>query len=95
MIQSYPCKTQNSQETDKTLQKFLEPTRRPKVINTDNPPEFGSTPHSSETNFIAERAVRRIKEGTSAVLMQSGLDEKWWTDSMECFLSAKHSRLVV
>ena len=44
-----------------------------------------STPHRSETNGIAERAVRRVKEGTSAVLLQSGLDEKWWADSMECF----------
>ena len=43
-----------------------------------------STPHRSETNGIAERAVRRVKEGTSAVLLQSGLDEKWWADSMEC-----------
>ena len=25
-----------------------------------------------------------MKEGTSAVLLQSGLDEKWWADSMEC-----------
>ena len=24
------------------------------------------------------------KEGTSAVLLHSGLDEKWWADSMEC-----------
>ena len=40
--------------------------------------------HRSETNGIAERAVRRVKEGTSAVLLQSGLDEKWWADSMEC-----------
>ena len=31
----------------------------------------------SETNGIAERAVRRVKEGTSAVLLQLGLDEKW------------------
>ena len=44
-----------------------------------------STPHSSETNGIAERAVRRIKERTSAVLMQSGLDEEWWADSKECY----------
>ena len=43
-----------------------------------------STPHRSETNGIAERAVRRVKEGTSAVLLQSGLDENWWADSMEC-----------
>ena len=37
-----------------------------------------STPHISETNGISERAVRRVKEGTSAVLLQSGLDEKFW-----------------
>ena len=44
-----------------------------------------STFHRSKTNGIAERAVRREKEGTSAVLLQSGLDEKWWADSMECY----------
>ena len=38
-----------------------------------------------KTNGIAERAVRRVKEGTSAVLLQSGLNESWWTDSMECY----------
>ena len=76
--------------------KFLEPTRKPKVIYTDNSLEFGkscdelfleslSTPHRSETNGIAERAVRGVEEGTSAVLLHSGLDEKWWTDSMECY----------
>ena len=26
-----------------------------------------------------------VKEGTSAVLLQSGLDEKWLADSMECY----------
>ena len=39
-----------------------------------------------KTHGIAERAVRRVKEGTSAVLLQSGLDEKWWADSMECYI---------
>ena len=34
---------------------------------------------------IAERAVRRVKEGTSVVLLQSGLNENWWADSMECY----------
>ena len=29
--------------------------------------------------------MRSVKEGTSAVLLQSGLDEKWWADSMECY----------
>ena len=96
-IQAYPCKTKTSQETQRSLQKFLEPERKPKVIYTDNSLEFGkacedlswnhctSTPHRSETNGIAERAVRRVKEGTSAVLLQSGLNESWWADSMECY----------
>ena len=44
-----------------------------------------TTSHRSETNGIAERAVRRVKEGTSAVLLQSGLNESWWADSMECY----------
>ena len=27
----------------------------------------------------------RVKEGTFAVLLQSGLDNDWWADSMECY----------
>ena len=97
-IQSYPCKKKKtSQETQRSLQKFLDPERKPKVIYTDNSLEFGkacedlswkhctSTPHRSETNGIAERAVRRAKEGTSVVLLQSGLNESWWEDAMECY----------
>ena len=33
---------------------------------------------------IAKRAVRRVTEGISAVLLRSGLDENRWTDSIEC-----------
>ena len=29
--------------------------------------------------------MRRVKEGTSAVLLQSGLNDSWWADSMECY----------
>ena len=77
--------------------KFLEPTRKAEVIYTYNSMEFGtacedlswnhctSTPHRSETNGIVERAVRRVKEDASAVLLQSGLDENWWADSLGCY----------
>ena len=94
-IQAYPCQNKTSQETQKRLQKFLESEKNPKVIYTHYSLEFGkgcedlywnhctSTPHRSETNGIAERAVRRVKEGTSAVLLQSGPNESWWTDFME------------
>ena len=36
-------------------------------------PGIFARPHRSQTHGIAERAVRRVKEGTSAVLLQSGL----------------------
>ena len=84
------------QKTERTLLKFLEPSHGPKVVYTDNSLELRkpceylswnhrtSTPHRSETNGIAERAVRRVKECTSAVWLQSGLDERW-PGSMECY----------
>ena len=96
-VQSYPCKTKTSQETHRSLQKYLEPGRKLNVIYTNNSLEFGkafedlswnhcaSTPHRSETNGIAERAVHRVKEETSAVLSQSGLDNEWLADSMRCY----------
>ena len=68
-----PVEAKTSQKTQRSLQKFLEPDRKPRVIYTDNSLEFGkaceefswnhctSTPHRSETNGIGERAVRRIK----------------------------------
>ena len=101
-LQPHPCKTKTSPETQKSLMKFLEPTRKPKVIYTDNSLEFGksceelswnhctSTPHRSGIDGIAERAVRGVKEGTSAVLLQSGLDKEWSADSMECYFNLRN-----
>ena len=96
-ILSYPCKTKTSQETQRSMQKFLEPDGKLKIIYSDKSLEFGkacedvswnhcaSTPHRSHTNGFAKRAVRRVKEGTSAVLLHSGLNENWWADSLECY----------
>ena len=96
-IQSFPCKTKHFSGDGKEFKKVFQPVRKAEVIYTDNFLEFGkaseeltwnhctSKPHRSETNGIAERALLRIKEGTTAVLLQSGLDEKWWADSMECY----------
>ena len=94
---SYPCRTKTSQQTEKSSRKFFEPKVKPEVIHADDSLECGkacedqswnpctSTLHRSETNCIAERAVRRVKGGPSAVLLQSGLDEKWWADSVQCY----------
>ena len=85
------------EKIQKNVMKFLEPNRKPKVIYTGNFLEFGksceelswnhctSAPHRSETNGLPKRAVRRVKEGTSAVPLQFGLGNEWWADSMECY----------
>ena len=70
-IKSYPSETKTSQETERSSRKFREPSEKPKALYTDNSLEIlakscedltwnrTSTLHRSETNGIAERAVRR------------------------------------
>ena len=50
---AYPCKTKTSQETQRSLQKFLEPERNPKVIYTDNSLEFGKACEDLSWKIIA------------------------------------------
>ena len=74
-IQAYPFKTKLHRKLKEVCKSFWSPNRKHKVIYTDNSLEFGKacedlswnhctlTPHRSETHG----------EGTSAVLLQSGL----------------------
>ena len=78
-IQSYPCKTKTSQETQRSLQKFLEPTRKPKVIYTDNSWNLAKLVKIYHGIIVRQRRTDRkrmgllreqcveVKEGTSAV----------------------------
>ena len=88
-IHSCQCKTKSAQEMQRSLRTFSHPEESPRSVYTDNTLEFAipceelnwnherSTPHRSETNGGAERAVRRVKEGTSSVLVQSRVQESW------------------
>ena len=44
-----------------------------------------STPYRSQTNGVAERSVRKVKEGTSCALAQSGFEVQWWPEAMTCY----------
>ena len=56
-----------------------------------------ATPHRSETNGVAEKDVRRVKEGTAIALGQSGPPEEWWDCAMECdyYLRNVHDKMAV
>ena len=36
--------------------------------------------------------MRRVKEGTSAALLQSGLGDEWWADSTECYFYLRNNQ---
>ena len=86
-IQFYPCKNQISSRDAETFWKFLTFRRKPKdqvikqfsgISRSLRRVELKSCEiysHRSETNGIAERVVRLVKEGTSSVLVQCGLQE--------------------
>ena len=94
-IQSYPCKTKLHRKPREACKRSWNPIGSLKsptlTIPWNSAKPVRTFPgiivrqhHRSETNGIAERAVRRVKEGTSAALLQSSLNENRWADSMEC-----------
>ena len=90
------------------LRRCLRPSHKLDIIYTDGSKEFiearqdlqwnqdTSTPHRSETNGVAERAVRRVKEGKAIALVHSGLPEEWWDRAMECccYLRNVHDKMA-
>ena len=93
-LQCYPLKN-TSQESQKRLMKFLEPTRKPKVIYTVNSLEYNKSCEELSWNHVRQHHTdqKRMRlpkeqyaESRNAPLpywLQSDLDEEWWTDSME------------
>ena len=86
-LEIYPVLTKSANETKIALQKFFGPDIKPKLFYSDGSGELisaakeleflhaTSTPHRPQTNCISEGAVRRVKEGASALLVQSGFSE--------------------
>ena len=80
-IGAYPSDSKSAKATKKAFQRFLGPQQKAQHIYTDNSKEFKavlddleldhdqSTPYTSEANAIAERAVQRVKDGTSPFII--------------------------
>ena len=82
------------------FQKCLGPQLKAQHAYTDGSKEFEkalaeleishdtSTPSRPQTNGVAERAVRRVKEVTACTQDQPGFNDEWWAEAMSayCFL---------
>ena len=96
-IHSYPCKSTTSQETQRSLQSSWNPRGSLKSFTLTIPwnsaklvkisPGIIARLHHTDRRLMVllKEQCARVKEGTSAVLLQSGLNESWWADSMDCY----------
>ena len=103
-LEGHPTQAKSTEKIIISVQRFLGPGVKASHAYSDNAKEIikamedmgivhdTSTPHRSETNGVIERAGRRVKEGTSACLVQSGLNEEWWDSAMYCYFFLKKYR---
>ena len=87
------------QETEKSLRKFLEPSQKKnksylywqfigiwKILwRTIMESSNLNTSSIPDKWYCWKCGTQNKRRDTSVVLLQSGLDEKWWADSMECY----------
>ena len=96
-IQSYPCETQTSQETERSLRKFLEPSGKPKVIYTDIKLEFAKSLWGlimNEWYFRESGTQNQGRNFCCAVAIRFGWKVVGWFPGF-LVLSAKRSRHLV
>ncbi|WP_288992749.1 DNA (cytosine-5-)-methyltransferase, partial [uncultured Marinobacter sp.] len=96
-LQGFPAPAKNGKETQKALAKFVGRGRKNVHVYSDNSKEIEtaceamdfqhdcSQPYRSETNGLIENAVKRVNQGTSCALSQSGLTTYWWPQAMAIY----------
>ena len=87
-IDCFPSAFKSMEQTMRALQNFVGPKDVARRLYSDNSGELETaalkpmwrhdtaTPNRPQTNGVAESAVRRVLEGTRAVLLQSGLPHR-------------------
>ena len=97
-------KQKETSGTMSCLQRFHLPSQKPETIHRDNSKDFikvcrvshwhhdTSASHRSETNGVAERAVRIVKEGTLPHKCENGTARKMWDRVTECSCYLRNGR---
>ena len=96
-LDCFPLPNRSAESTEDALNKFIGPKQKVKRFYTDCSAELiaaaralgwkhdTATPQRPQTNGVAERAVRRVLEGTRSILLASGLPHRWWSEACRCF----------
>ena len=97
-MSAYPSKTKDAESVADGFQKcFGQNQNEMKRVYTDGSLEFkkglrlihvphdASLPYDPQSNGVAENSIRRFKEGTRCLLVQSGLSPMWWAEAARCF----------
>ncbi len=97
-IASYPDAVKSAAATKQAMNLFTTPTDKVLRLYSDNSLEIAAlelgwrhdscTPNRPQSNGSAERAVRRVLDGTRTILYRSGLPHSWWAEATQgcCYL---------
>jgi hypothetical protein len=104
-VECYPVKTKSADDAYRAFQEFLGPHCRPGKVHTDNSQELikalsdlgivheRALPYRPQSNGVAERAVRRVLEGTRTILMQAGLPPPFWSFACRHFCFSHNTKM--
>ena len=106
-LDGFPAPTKDAEESTRAFQQFIGPQEKVKLLYSDGSGELDaasrtmeiphdvSTPQRPQNNGVAERAVRRVIEGTRCCLLQSGLCHSWWREAMRAYCYNRNASDVV
>ncbi len=105
-LEIFPSAKKSSEETQMAFRWFQGYHDVIQNLYSDNAPELvhaaatmgishdTSTPYNSPTNGIAERAIRKVLDGTRTLLEQSGLGPRWWPMASRHFTAGLNTTQV-
>ena len=95
-LEAIPCSSKDAHSTKAAIHDVCGPTT-PKLLYSDNARELVaagkalgwwhdySTDNRPASNGVVERQNRNVLEGLRSILLESGLEHKFWSQAVQCW----------